>query len=555
MASFDPPTPPRPAGPPSQPSTQPPPPAHPVTGPSASGPRRGVSWVTLVAVGVAVASQAALVTVLVIRSGDDESASTTAPAATSPATTDTSAAPTTTAFDGLDPSALAAGEVLLEAVGVPVAHAFTESVAVEPESPPTVVLPDLALPTTTAPLPAGQVALAEVAGREPGLYGGTRDVAACDPEQMIEFLEADPVKAAAWAGVHGIDPTDIREFIEGLTPVVLTRDTRVTNHGFADGRARPHPSVLQAGHAVLVDEFGVPRAKCSCGNPLAPPRPLATAPVFVGDPWPTFDPRVIIVVIATDPVDGGFVIVDVVNGELIVRPGGFRPGDSDEVYAPEVTLVDIGNIGGVTPGTDLAARFTVDAPTLITYIQHYHYGPESPPGQLGLTAADGTFYGPWQAVGSEGQGGVRDAYWTAEPMVVIPPGTYTVWDSEPSTWSTNAEAGGVGFSVVRGRVGVNLPVDPGAPGTAPPTGPPPTTADELLQEASLQILDLLLLDCGYDVREWTNEGPVADGWAWTAQLADGAAVFIVRDPAGDWWVEPATERAGMIAIECGFYQP
>ncbi len=529
------------------------PPPPPSTGPSVAG-RSGRPWVTIVAIGVAVAALVALGLVLVLRGGTDEtSPSTSAPAQTQPSTT--AVETTTTVVEGLDPSALGAGEVLLEPVGVAVADAFTETVAVGTEAAPSVVLPDLPLPTTTAPLAPGQVPLAQIAGNEPGLYGGTRDVTACDQQQMIEFLEADPAKAAAWAGVHGIDPSDIRDYIEDLTPVVLTRDTRVTNHGYADGTARPHPSVLQAGHAVLVDEYGVPRAKCSCGNPLAPPAPLSSGPTYVGDPWPGFDPQVVVVVIVGDPLDGGVVIVDLGTGELIVRPIGFGPGDSDEVFVPESTLVDVGNIGGVFPGTELAATFTVDAPTLITYMRHYHYGPETPPGQVGLTAEDGTFYGPWQTVGSEGQGGVRDAYWTVEPMVVIPAGTYTVWDSEPSTWSTNDEAGGVGFSVVRGRVGVSAPPVVGTVPTSPPATPPATTADELLQDASLQILDLLLLDCGYDVRDWTNEGPVDDGWAWTALFADGAAVFIVHDPAGDWWVEPATERAGEIAVECGFYEP
>ena len=72
------------------------------------------------------------------------------------------------------------------------------------------------------------------------------------------------------------------------------------------------------GHAVLVDRWGVPRAKCSCGNPLSPPVPLTTPPVYVGPRWPTFDPTVIIVIIATDPVDEGFILVDLTTGE--VRP-------------------------------------------------------------------------------------------------------------------------------------------------------------------------------------------------------------------------------------------
>lgn len=274
--------------------------------------------VALLAIGVAIASRG---------SGSKSTSATSAPttiarttvASTTPATSSTYPAGT------LDPSTLAAGEVLLEPVGAPMAQPFTPTAATGTEATPAVSLPSIPIPTTTAPLPAGQVALAQVAGREPGLYGGTRNVAACDPQAMITFLEQNPDKAAAWAGVQGIAVADIRSYIEGLTPVVLTRDTRVTNHGFRNGQAFAHPSVLQAGHAVLVDRWGVPRAKCSCGNPLGPPVPLTTPPVYVGPQWPTFDPTVIIVVVATDPVDEGFVIVDLTSGVLIVRPVGANP--------------------------------------------------------------------------------------------------------------------------------------------------------------------------------------------------------------------------------------
>ena len=159
---------------------------------------------------------------------------------------------------------------------------------------------------------------------------------------------------------------------------MLLQDTRVTNHGFENGRARPHQSVLQAGHAVLVDRFGVPRAKCSCGNPLAPPRPVPVTPDYVGPAWTGFDPSAIVVVIENDEVGNGFVIVDLGNGELITRPIGYTPDASD---ADISALLDTGNRLAVFPGAEAAPSFTVDAPTLIVTIVHYHYGPETPPGQ------------------------------------------------------------------------------------------------------------------------------------------------------------------------------
>ena len=81
-----------------------------------------------------------------------------------------------------------------------------------------------------------------------------------------------------------------------LTPVTLTRDTRVTNHGYRNGRPTPRQSVLQAGSAVLVDRYGVPRARCGCGNPLIPPARVRVRPTYVGPPWPGWNPINVVVV-------------------------------------------------------------------------------------------------------------------------------------------------------------------------------------------------------------------------------------------------------------------
>ena len=72
-----------------------------------------------------------------------------------------------------------------------------------------------------------------------------------------------------------------------LSPVVLTQDTRVTDHGFDSGQPRPFQSVLQTGTAVLIDDRGVPRVRCACGNPLAEPQ-SATKQEFTGAAWKTF---------------------------------------------------------------------------------------------------------------------------------------------------------------------------------------------------------------------------------------------------------------------------
>jgi hypothetical protein len=58
--------------------------------------------------------------------------------------------------------------------------------------------------------------------------------------------------------------------------------------------------------------------------------------------------------------------------------------------------------------------------------------------------------GSWQASPRSGRGGVADAYWFVEPTVTLPPGTYTVVDSEPTTWTQSTWTKGVDYAEVRG---------------------------------------------------------------------------------------------------------
>jgi hypothetical protein len=45
---------------------------------------------------------------------------------------------------------------------------------------------------------------------------------------------------------------------------------------------------------------------------------------------------------------------------------------------------------------------------------------------------------------------VANAYWVVKPNVVIPPGTYTVVDSDPGTWAQNSETLGKGMAWGKG---------------------------------------------------------------------------------------------------------
>ncbi|GAA2425638.1 DUF6777 domain-containing protein [Streptomyces coeruleofuscus] len=187
------------------------------------------------------------------------------------------------------------GEVFLQPAADTGPDPFTESTAKESSASP--VSPS---PTELAT----QNAVQGVQGGAPGLYGGTRNVASCDVEKQITFFEGAPDKQRAFASVARVDPPDVPAYLRSLTPVVLRMDTRVTNHGYSDGRATSYQAVLQSGTAVLVDDRGVPRVRCACGNPLAAPVAQQSAPKTTGDAWPGYKPsNVVAVTPAPKPVD------------------------------------------------------------------------------------------------------------------------------------------------------------------------------------------------------------------------------------------------------------
>jgi len=176
-------------------------------------------------------------------------------------------------------------DIFLEAAGSVGPNPFTDTALASAETVQSTTTTSVSGSTTTA---AGPTTTA--------LFGGSGSQKVCDPEALITFLESHPDKAKAWVAAINSDPTmkwsggdsltvaQIGEYIRELTPGFLAKDTRVTNHGFKDGKATPHQSVLQAGTAVLVDKDGVPRARCACGNPLLPPKQVDN-PHYEGDCW------------------------------------------------------------------------------------------------------------------------------------------------------------------------------------------------------------------------------------------------------------------------------
>ncbi|WP_418955447.1 DUF6777 domain-containing protein [Streptomyces tritici] len=186
------------------------------------------------------------------------------------------------------------------------------------------------------PSPTGQTGAnvtRTVAGSAEGLYGGTKNVASCDVEQQVRFLGAEPDKNRAFASVLGISESAVAGYLRGLTPLQLRVDTRVTNHGYKDGGPTAYQAVLQAGTAVLVDDRGVPRVRCACGNPLTPPVPQRTTPTTTGTAWPGYRPSNVVVVAPSVTVVNIFVVYDPEDDAWFTRKPGHH-GRTDRPTSP-----------------------------------------------------------------------------------------------------------------------------------------------------------------------------------------------------------------------------
>ena len=135
-----------------------------------------------------------------------------------------------------------------------------------PDAGPSVDTPEISAAT--------QILFEEADTRGDAPFAPDAEIAECQPEQLDAFLESEPRVASAWADAADVSSGNITETIRSYTPTVLTVDTRVTNHAYRSGEARGFQATLEAGTAVLVDDAGVPRVRCACGNPLAPPQPV-----------------------------------------------------------------------------------------------------------------------------------------------------------------------------------------------------------------------------------------------------------------------------------------
>lgn len=143
----------------------------------------------------------------------------------------------------------------------------------------------------------------------------------------------------------------------------------------------------------------------------------------------------------------------------------------------EVAVFDNGNIGAVGNKPTRDTVFTTRQGHYITLIRNYHWngGQGAIAGTIGLRDAAGKIYGPWQARNAPGSGR-QNVLWLVEPNIILPPGTYTVLDSDPATWAQNAGSGYAGTTLVNGIPMEDLMVDP-APGGGPIHDPSEVGAD------------------------------------------------------------------------------
>jgi len=113
----------------------------------------------------------------------------------------------------------------------------------------------------------------------------------------------------------------------------------------------------------------------------------------------------------------------------------------DRPEGEPVLMWKAGNDGAIDGGGGNPPKVKQDRTYFVTEICTYHWndGKGSAAGEITLKAADGTVYGPWKTT-------LRNkVYWIAQPNQDIPAGTYTLIDSNPSTWAQNSGSGGNGM--------------------------------------------------------------------------------------------------------------
>ncbi|MGQ0679382.1 MAG: DUF6777 domain-containing protein [Actinomycetota bacterium] len=159
-----------------------------------------------------------------------------------------------------------------------VLYLAADEVGPDPFTEPAVFLNDVQPVVVLAtPAPSPSPGASESPGFEPVPDTSATPVALkgdCDPDKLIELLNGAPERRAAWAEVLRVGSDDVEEYVVDLRSAKLSRDARVTMHGFEDSEPTEYQAILEAGSSVLVDQSGDIVVRCQCGNPIEPPRKI-----------------------------------------------------------------------------------------------------------------------------------------------------------------------------------------------------------------------------------------------------------------------------------------
>ncbi len=126
----------------------------------------------------------------------------------------------------------------------------------------------------------------------------------------------------------------------------------------------------------------------------------------------------------------------------VVFAGAWTAHAADQLFKNENGYTVSNNPTGGNPSFTITKVYTIES--ILTY--HWNHGQGKPAGQIWLKNGPGQTYGPWAA------SVVSKYYWNVQPKIVIPPGTYTIYDSDPSTWAHNSASRNQGFAQVYGSV-------------------------------------------------------------------------------------------------------
>jgi hypothetical protein len=235
----------------------------------------------------------------------------------------------------------------------------------------------------------------------------------------------------------------------------------------------------------MVDQFGVPRVRCFCGNPLSEPVP-EPAPTFTGESWQGFDPTKTTVIAPSEEPIEDLVIVDVQDEQPFTRPVG-TDGAEDQPAPPDILLpTTTTTTTTLPPSSDITDQGTI--------IVSSEYPGGDYPASL---AIDGDVTTSWFSAGPEANGT------TSFEWLAFPPGQGINLDT--ITIIGNADhpefPTGFGFDQVTvflyDEAGNTIAPDP--PLIAQLTGTP--DPDVVIQVGGVRVSGFLLLFSGSEAQD------------------------------------------------------